>query len=187
MTQPYQQGSAAAGWYPDYADPSRLRYFDGTQWTEHTHPGYGPQPGGYGTPPGGYGYGSPGPWPAAQPENTPAIVGFILAIVGLVAIPILASIPGLILGIIGLSKANNEGASNRGLAIAAIWISAITLVIWTILIIAIVAAAASAEDDIYDSASLLAVGLVLSRPAALAAGSRMRTVFRRGARVGDRP
>jgi hypothetical protein len=26
------------GWYTDYADSSILRYWDGAQWTEHTHP-----------------------------------------------------------------------------------------------------------------------------------------------------
>lgn len=29
---------AESGWYPDYADPSGLRYFDGTNWTGHTAP-----------------------------------------------------------------------------------------------------------------------------------------------------
>jgi hypothetical protein len=34
------------GWYPDYANPHQLRYWDGHQWTGHTHvrppahPGY---------------------------------------------------------------------------------------------------------------------------------------------------
>jgi hypothetical protein len=28
-------GGHPAGWYPDYADRSRLRYFDGTAWTQH--------------------------------------------------------------------------------------------------------------------------------------------------------
>ncbi|MHA0285242.1 Ltp family lipoprotein [Mycobacterium sp. C3-094] len=35
MTQP------RAGWYPDPADPSRQRYFDGTTWTENYAP-FGP-------------------------------------------------------------------------------------------------------------------------------------------------
>jgi hypothetical protein len=26
------------GWYADYADSSLLRYWDGAQWTEYTHP-----------------------------------------------------------------------------------------------------------------------------------------------------
>jgi len=28
---------AAAGWYPDPYDPTQLRYWDGSEWTEHTH------------------------------------------------------------------------------------------------------------------------------------------------------
>jgi len=27
-----------AGWYADYADPAYLRWWDGAQWSEHTHP-----------------------------------------------------------------------------------------------------------------------------------------------------
>lgn len=30
-----------AGWYPDQADPSAVRYWDGAQWTEHTQPAAG--------------------------------------------------------------------------------------------------------------------------------------------------
>jgi hypothetical protein len=30
--------SYPSGWYADYADPDILRYWDGAEWTEHTHP-----------------------------------------------------------------------------------------------------------------------------------------------------
>jgi uncharacterized protein DUF2510 len=30
--------TTAAGWYADPGSPSRLRYWSGTAWTEHTHP-----------------------------------------------------------------------------------------------------------------------------------------------------
>lgn len=39
QTQPQPAGGAhPAGWYADYADPSGLRWWDGQQWTDHTHP-----------------------------------------------------------------------------------------------------------------------------------------------------
>ena len=33
----------APGWYPDPSDPSRLRWHNGAQWTEATHPNAQPQ------------------------------------------------------------------------------------------------------------------------------------------------
>ena len=32
------QGLPPAGWYPDRLDPSKVRWWDGTSWTSHTHP-----------------------------------------------------------------------------------------------------------------------------------------------------
>jgi hypothetical protein len=42
--------AAAPGWYPDNQDPALVRWWDGTQWTEHTQPARpatptGPAPG----------------------------------------------------------------------------------------------------------------------------------------------
>jgi hypothetical protein len=34
--RPRGPDSPASGWYPDYADPQRERFFDGIAWTEHT-------------------------------------------------------------------------------------------------------------------------------------------------------
>jgi uncharacterized protein YbjQ (UPF0145 family) len=41
-----QTPSTPADWYPDPENPGQLRYWDGTQWTEHRHP---TQPGDAGT------------------------------------------------------------------------------------------------------------------------------------------
>ncbi len=46
----------APGWYPDPSDPSRLRWHNGAQWTEATHPN--PQPPAAQQPYGGLPYGS---------------------------------------------------------------------------------------------------------------------------------
>ena len=36
--QPALQGAAGAGWHPDPHGQARLRYWDGSSWTEHTSP-----------------------------------------------------------------------------------------------------------------------------------------------------
>ncbi|WP_290703814.1 MULTISPECIES: DUF2510 domain-containing protein [Gordonia] len=37
-TPPPPPPSVPAGWYPDADNPALQRYWDGTQWTEHTAP-----------------------------------------------------------------------------------------------------------------------------------------------------
>lgn len=39
MSDEAQAGQPPQGWYPDPNDPSRLRWWDGNAWTEHTHAG----------------------------------------------------------------------------------------------------------------------------------------------------
>lgn len=36
--RPPASTSMAPGWYPDHANPALLRWFDGYQWTNQTHP-----------------------------------------------------------------------------------------------------------------------------------------------------
>ena len=38
------RGAPPAGWFPDPAEAGMLRWWDGTQWTQHTHPMPAPQP-----------------------------------------------------------------------------------------------------------------------------------------------
>jgi len=64
-SQPAQQAAAthAEGWYPDYADATRLRWYDGNAWTEHVHPAVPVQPA----------YGA-NPYAAATPYSQAAAV-----------------------------------------------------------------------------------------------------------------
>ena len=64
------------GWHPDPADPaSSYRWWDGTQWTEHTRQAGAATAGGYTGAAGGY-TGAPAAWPgdgyANQPMQAPA-------------------------------------------------------------------------------------------------------------------
>ena len=64
----------------------------------------------------------------AKRDNPLAIVGFVLAF--------FCSIAGLICSIVGYNKAKNEGLDNRGLALAGIIISAVSIGA-TVLVVAI--------------------------------------------------
>ena len=57
-------------------------------------------------------------------SNTPALLGFIFSFLGCLAIP------GLILSIIGLANAKKYKNGRKGLAIAGIVISAVSIVIF---------------------------------------------------------
>lgn len=59
------------------------------------------------------------PQPAANKQNTIAIVGFVLSFI--------IALAGLICSIIGYRKAKNEGLDNGSLALAGIIISAVSL------------------------------------------------------------
>lgn len=38
VSQPSAPTTVPAGWYPDGNNPNLLRYWDGSNWTPHTHP-----------------------------------------------------------------------------------------------------------------------------------------------------
>ena len=90
------------------------------------HPYYPPPSHPYGTSPPG----APYPYVQAPPTNALAITSFVMGIVAIVLcwIPVfdlVLSVPAFILGILGLSKANQTGGSGKGLAIAGLVLGAI--------------------------------------------------------------
>lgn len=67
-----EAGDAQPGWYPDPDDPSELRYFDGTAWTDHlasSMPPPEPLPAPEPHPTAGDGFGPVGYWKFAIIEN----------------------------------------------------------------------------------------------------------------------
>lgn len=77
--------------------------------------------------PGGYGaYGYPPPPYAAPRTNALAIASFVAAIAGFFTCG-LGNILGLIFGVVGLGQIKRTGEGGRGLAIAGIVVSALTL------------------------------------------------------------
>ncbi|WP_051771624.1 MmpS family transport accessory protein [Saccharothrix sp. NRRL B-16314] len=101
-------------------------------------------------------YQQPAPPPA--PENGLGTAGFVLGLLGLLFsfIPIIGVIAwplvilGLILGLVGLSKANKGQANNKGLAIAGITLSAVGLVVSILWAAVFTKAASDATDAIAD-------------------------------------
>ncbi|WP_158888190.1 DUF4190 domain-containing protein [Amycolatopsis anabasis] len=96
----------------------------------------------------------PAPQPVPQPKNGLGTAGFVLGLVGLLFsfIPVIGLIAwplvilGLIFSIIGLLRANKGEATNKGLSIAGIAVSAIGLVV-CVLWVAVFGKVASEVSD----------------------------------------
>lgn len=107
----------AAGWYADPSDATKLRYWDGAQWTDHTQPAPPPQSGApVGPPitplPAESSYGVPPP-PAAAPAGVVAPAGGSwwsrqtrAARIGLIAGAVLVTL--VVLGSIGRGLSGSE-------------------------------------------------------------------------------
>ncbi|MEO6116402.1 MAG: DUF2510 domain-containing protein, partial [Pseudolysinimonas sp.] len=141
---PVAQNPAAAvtpaivpGWYPDNADRSLQRWWDGTQWTTHTSPAASYYPGA-----GAYGAATER---VSSANNTMATLAMILSLVsfgGLVLAPLLVlALAGIIVGIVAIRRSPRfapEGR-RRGQAIAGIVVGAVSLVVTILLTVAAVA------------------------------------------------
>ncbi|MFD3596110.1 DUF4190 domain-containing protein [Nocardia sp. NPDC058640] len=106
---------------PQYPQPSQPQY---------QQPGYPQQPA-YGQPPayGGYpgaGYQPYGQYPQPQGTNGLAIGALIASLVGPFTCG-LGSIVGIILGVLGVNQIKERGGEGRGLAVAGIWIGALSI------------------------------------------------------------
>jgi hypothetical protein len=73
------------------------------------------------------------PAPTSTRSNGMAVAGFVLSIIGIFLFNIILGPLGVIFGGVGLSRAN-RGASNRGLAIAAVVIGVLDIVVFAMLI-----------------------------------------------------
>jgi hypothetical protein len=118
--------SQAPGWYPDPSQPGAVRWWDGTQWSEHSAPA-----------------GPPAPVYVGGTDGM-AIASLITALVGVPIAPI-------ILGHMARTRIRESGGlkDGNGLAIAGLVIGYIQLVILVIVIIAIIAAASGSSTSGY--------------------------------------
>jgi hypothetical protein len=112
------------------------------------------------------------PYPAALPRNGLGTAGFVTGIIGLVfsPIPLIGVVAwplvivGLILSILGFVRANNGGATNKGLALAGIIVSALGLVVCIIWV-------AAFGKAVSDTANSLPVAPPVASLGATAAGA----------------
>lgn len=140
----------APGWYPDHADLSLQRWWDGTQWTTHTAPAAATRQPSFGRDPGAY-------VPVAPAVNSLATRGMIYSLIALAINPFFfMGIGGFVNGIRSLRRVPQFAPENarRGQAIAAIVVGAVATVlsiVWVVAAIALPIAQAN-RPHVFDQA-----------------------------------
>lgn len=119
--------------YPDYQQQQPIPPLP--------QPGYG---GGY--PPAG-GYHPYGGYPQPQGTNGLAIGSLVSSLIGLCTC--LGSIVGIILGVMALNQIKERGGEGRGMALAGIWIGAITVVLGILYLVFVIMLGVAGELDTY--------------------------------------
>lgn len=123
-------------------------------------PGYGAPPPGYNAPPPGYppqGYpiqpGMQGPVYLQPPTAPFAIVSLIASISGIFIVPIIGQIVGIIFGHIALNqiKEANGALTGKGMATAGLIVSYVTLGLFVLFIVGIIAVVAIAGGSSFSS------------------------------------
>jgi hypothetical protein len=109
-------GSAlpVAGWYADPADPSMLRYWDGTAWSPHVAPAFSKSPSTVSSVP------AQGGLAATPPLDGYAITSLILGILGGVLLSVCFGIAAL--RRIGRGTRRGKGLAVTGLALSMVWV-----------------------------------------------------------------
>jgi hypothetical protein len=127
MSDPYQPPSGSyppSGQYPPSSHPQPTPY------------GQAPQPPYAQAPQPPYGY-APYPYPVAAPFNGLAIASFVLSLVWLYGV---GSILALVFGLVALRQITRTGQRGRGLAIAGVVISAVTILLLVLATVAFLVA-----------------------------------------------
>ncbi|MEV0078613.1 DUF4190 domain-containing protein [Nocardia neocaledoniensis] len=131
---PQQQPSQpSAPQYPQQpAPPSQPQY---PNYQQPSAPQYPQQPPVYGATPAP-GYQPYGAYPQPQGTNGLAIGALVSSLVGLCTC--IGSIVGIVLGVMALNQIKERGGEGRGMALAGIWIGAITLVLGLLYVVFVI-------------------------------------------------
>ncbi|MDO3650808.1 DUF4190 domain-containing protein [Nocardia mangyaensis] len=126
-SQPQPPSYPSAPQYPQQsAPPPSQPQYPNYQQPQAAAPQYPQQPG-YGGYPQAGGYQPYGAYPQPQGTNGLAIASLVTSLIGMCTC--IGSIVGIVLGVMALNQLKERGGEGRGMALAGIWIGAITLVL----------------------------------------------------------